>query len=292
MYQKMKINKKVSKLKGENKMNIGEKITNLRKQKGLSQEELGEKLDVTRQTISKWELGQTSPDANKLTEIANFFGVSVNELTSDEEIKTDEATNNNKVNNNKKDGKTPTGIIILIIVLVVCLLGIIIGAPLLIGRSIFKKASSVLDNNGEMRNSVKQTATGIFQQFDDMSKEYDEFSEEVDKKMEENEKKMAEAVKQAEERSNEFNKKSFNNKFEMYAGTKYGSSIRYLLDDVVTNNKTNNEKTITVVYKDKSTTVENEIVNIKHGFDIGTEYEVSLSYDQKGYVTNVTIMDI
>ena len=43
-------------------MELGKKILELRKKKGLSQEELGEKINVTRQTISNWELGETSPN--------------------------------------------------------------------------------------------------------------------------------------------------------------------------------------------------------------------------------------
>ena len=45
-------------------MKLEEKIIKLRKRNAWSQEELAEKLDVTRQTVSKWELGQTTPDAN------------------------------------------------------------------------------------------------------------------------------------------------------------------------------------------------------------------------------------
>lgn len=58
-------------------MNFNEKLIELRKKEGLSQEELGYKLNVTRQTISKWELGQTTPDMDKLSEISNLFGISV-----------------------------------------------------------------------------------------------------------------------------------------------------------------------------------------------------------------------
>ena len=43
-------------------MTLGEKIQKLRKQRGLSQEALAEKVTVTRQTTSKWELGQSTPD--------------------------------------------------------------------------------------------------------------------------------------------------------------------------------------------------------------------------------------
>ena len=45
---------------------LGENILKLRKSKGLSQEQLGEKVQVTRQTISNWELGETSPNPEQL----------------------------------------------------------------------------------------------------------------------------------------------------------------------------------------------------------------------------------
>lgn len=47
-------------------MKFSEKLENLRKSKGMSQEALAQKLNVTRQTVSKWELDQTTPDMNKL----------------------------------------------------------------------------------------------------------------------------------------------------------------------------------------------------------------------------------
>lgn len=49
---------------------------NLRKQEGLSQEQLAEKLNVTRQTVSKWETDQTTPEMNKAKMLSRIFGVS------------------------------------------------------------------------------------------------------------------------------------------------------------------------------------------------------------------------
>ena len=61
-------------------MNIGDKLVELRKKNGLSQEDLAEKLDVTRQTISKWELNETSPNISQAKEISRLFNVSLDEL--------------------------------------------------------------------------------------------------------------------------------------------------------------------------------------------------------------------
>ena len=67
-------------------MEIGNKIMELRKKNGLSQEELAEKVGVARQTISKWELGETSPDLKQAKELSKIFKVSLDELT-DNDIK-------------------------------------------------------------------------------------------------------------------------------------------------------------------------------------------------------------
>lgn len=65
-------------------MKLGEKILKLRKQKGLSQEQLGEQIDVTRQTISNWELGETSPNPEQLKLLSKVFDVNIDELLDNE----------------------------------------------------------------------------------------------------------------------------------------------------------------------------------------------------------------
>ena len=61
-------------------MTFGEKIQKLRKQQGLSQEALAEKVTVTRQTISKWELDQSTPDLEFIAQLSSIFGVSADYL--------------------------------------------------------------------------------------------------------------------------------------------------------------------------------------------------------------------
>ncbi len=65
-------------------MEIGNKIMELRKKSGLSQEELADKVGVARQTISKWELGETSPDIKQAKELSNIFNISLDELVSND----------------------------------------------------------------------------------------------------------------------------------------------------------------------------------------------------------------
>ena len=66
-------------------MTVSEKIYTLRTRLGLSQEELAEKLGVSRQSVSKWETGQSVPDLEKIIKLADLFGVSVDELVREEE---------------------------------------------------------------------------------------------------------------------------------------------------------------------------------------------------------------
>jgi transcriptional regulator with XRE-family HTH domain len=62
------------------KVGLGNKILELRKKKGYSQEELAEKLSITRQTISKWELDETSPDIKQAKELSKIFNISLDDL--------------------------------------------------------------------------------------------------------------------------------------------------------------------------------------------------------------------
>ena len=71
-------------------MTLGEKIQKLRKQRGLSQEALAEKVTVTRQTISKWELGQSTPDLDFIAQLSDIFNVSSDYLIKDEMTEPDE----------------------------------------------------------------------------------------------------------------------------------------------------------------------------------------------------------
>lgn len=61
-------------------MEFSKKLYELRKQKGISQEELADRLDVSRQTLSKWELGTSTPDTEKLVMISDYFEISLDEL--------------------------------------------------------------------------------------------------------------------------------------------------------------------------------------------------------------------
>lgn len=65
-------------------MKFEEKLYLLREEKGISQNELAETLDVSRQSISKWEMGHAKPDTNHLILISQYFNVSLDYLVKDD----------------------------------------------------------------------------------------------------------------------------------------------------------------------------------------------------------------
>lgn len=74
-------------------MKFSEKLQKLRIGENLSQEEFAEIMNVSRQSVSKWELGQSFPEIEKLIDISSYFGVSIDSLVKDEkEVEDDEIT--------------------------------------------------------------------------------------------------------------------------------------------------------------------------------------------------------
>ena len=65
-------------------MIFADKLMDLRKKNGWSQEELAEKLNVSRQAVSKWESAQSVPDMSRIIQLSELFGVSTDYLLKDE----------------------------------------------------------------------------------------------------------------------------------------------------------------------------------------------------------------
>ncbi|MDD2504871.1 MAG: helix-turn-helix transcriptional regulator [Bacilli bacterium] len=91
-------------------MSFSEKLQNLRKEKKYSQEQLADMLDVTRQSVSKWESGQTYPEMDKLLSICKIFNCTLDELTNDQitEISTEKKGNFNSIIDSVLDLVTKT----------------------------------------------------------------------------------------------------------------------------------------------------------------------------------------
>ena len=81
-------------------MELYEKLYELRRASGMSQEELAEKLGVSRQAVSKWESGATQPELSKLIELSKLYSVSVDELLSLEHAKPEQDAAESPVQSN------------------------------------------------------------------------------------------------------------------------------------------------------------------------------------------------
>ena len=123
-------------------MEIGKKIMNLRKKNGLSQEDLAEKVGVARQTISKWELGETSPDLKQSKELSKIFNVSLDELTDNniKDILVEKTSNTEKL----------AGIILKLLKVLVIFI-IVVPILLIVLRIVFKKINE--KNSGRLMNT-------------------------------------------------------------------------------------------------------------------------------------------
>ena len=83
--------------------------------------------------------------------------------------------------------------------------------------------------------------------------------------------------------------KAFNAPFELFSGSQSGFFVESLLDKVISNNKTEAEHIITIVYNQTMTAVPDEVTTLKQNFEDSKEYEVSLDYDKDGFVNKITI---
>lgn len=98
-------------------MTFAEKLQKLRKQNGLSQERLAEKLNVSRQAVSKWEMG-TIPDMENMVKLGRYFDCSLDYLMKDE-VDTD---NDQDTNNHNMDRKNSNGSIIERCISITCIM--------------------------------------------------------------------------------------------------------------------------------------------------------------------------
>lgn len=247
-------------------MSFSEKLIKLRKQHGFSQEELGYKLNVTRQTVSKWELGQTVPEMNKLISLSQIYGISLDELTNeDNTTKKDDIKI--ETENKTKDKDLRKILIPLIIVLIV--IALILGIYKISNfRTVNKAAGEILTTSKE----IDKESSGIFISFINFIKEI--VSGQIEEQKE-------------EDKQNEI--KQYNSKFDIYSGKQYGNFLDNLLENVINNNKTQKEHIITVKYNQNETNIPEEIKTIKSQLEKLDEYEVTLDYDDNGYVNKVTI---
>ena len=114
--------------------NLGERLYELRKDKKLSQEEVADKLNVTRQTVSKWETNQSMPDFDKVVPLCELYGISPNELFIKLERKETSNNNENLINpeeENIKLTKKAKGIALSVILYFLSVIWVMISIPVM-----------------------------------------------------------------------------------------------------------------------------------------------------------------
>lgn len=131
-------------------MKFNEKLVMLRKQHNLSQEQVAEKLGVARQTVSKWELGETTPEMDKLIIMSELYNITLDELMK-EENEGKVVNDPNNTNSQKLAGMTikilkGIGIIIFIVAILYVFL-------MIIGFVAFNK----VETNSDSKTTVIQT---------------------------------------------------------------------------------------------------------------------------------------
>ncbi len=122
-------------------MSIEESIYKLRKKNNLSQGELASKMDVSRQSISKWETGQSVPDLKNIIKLSEIFNVTVDEIVKDKNIN-ESKEENNKLEYNSKNFKyqrnKTLGYIFMAVGALICIISVfLIPAGILFGVPIF-----------------------------------------------------------------------------------------------------------------------------------------------------------
>ncbi len=118
-------------------MNLGERIYELRNEKNMSQGDLADKLDVSRQSVSKWENNTAVPDLDKLIKICDIFEISLDELTGREKIERNivlAETQKSTITPNKVAGFVFLGVTLLsaLVLLVTAPLALYLCIPLLL----------------------------------------------------------------------------------------------------------------------------------------------------------------
>ena len=254
-------------------MKFNEKLIELRRKEGLSQEELGYRLNVTRQTISKWELGQTTPEMDKLVEISKIFNISVDELINESEVT---ANPNPIIEDQPIKNESPKNNKIAII---------IVGALIIIVILIIVKMVSAVSIFNKVTDEVTNAQGNIFEKFFGMIDKMIDTQEDINGNAEDIFGNVEGIIG---EQLNGVNTNRFNGTLELYNGSNSGSALKRLLDEIITSNKKEDRK-ITVKYTDTETEDSEQIKNLKTSIKESNNFEVSFEYDEEGYINEVLI---
>ena len=261
-------------------MKFNERLIELRKKEGLSQEELGYKLNVTRQTVSKWELGQTTPELDKLVEISRIFNISVDELINnseetnniirDETMRIDDEPIVDSENRHKEKSVKAIIMIALVGVIVLIIIKVVISFTL--------PLFNVTKTQHNLFERVFSMIEDIFNETKEQKDNVNNFNTEID-------------MSNFNNRRYEEGAFEFNLHLDHYNGTQSCFFVKRCLDEVITSNKTK-ERKVTVKYNEIETQDADEIKDLKKSLVDDKEYEVSYDYDEGGFINKVTIEDL
>ena len=151
-------------------MTIGDRLLKLRRERNLSQEDLANELDVSRQTISKWETNQSIPDFDKIVPLCEYFGITTDELLTGNSNIVEAKVQDVKSNFARNIAIAVMLYILSIVAIVLCaaefnqpIIGVSIffvlialGTGLLIYNGIYYKKESKDEPNKKQRNIIKQ----------------------------------------------------------------------------------------------------------------------------------------
>ena len=151
-------------------MTIGERLLKLRRERNLSQEDLANELDVSRQTISKWETNQSIPDFDKIVPLCEYFGITTDELLTGNSNIVEAKTQDVKSNFARNIAIAVMLYILSLVAIILCaaefnqpIIGVSIffilialGTGLLIYNGIYYKKESKDEPTKKQRNIIKQ----------------------------------------------------------------------------------------------------------------------------------------
>lgn len=242
-------------------MKFNEKLINLRKENGMSQEELGDRLGVTRQTISKWELGQATPNMTNLNELGTLFNVSINYLVDDncDTYNKKQFKGGFKMDDNKKKK---------IIIIAAIVLGVIVVGAV-IKLAFFNTA---LDKVNDAKDAGTQAALDVFNKgMENINNAGNGNSN--------NNSNMA----------NKYESISFNMELELFAGQQNATFTKEALSAIASSNSKYAEHQISVEFEGSTYTSASDILDLTNKIENDKTYSILFNYDTTGYINKAII---
>lgn len=295
-------------------MKFNEKLIKLRKEHGYSQEQLGYELNVTRQTVSKWELGISTPDMEKLVEISKLFGVNVDDLVNDSSYNQSSNTNTNinndgsfvgvdskyipkdknynNTNNNsstntsyvKKDKKGNKWVIIIILIPVIIMMLIFLSTLFTFFNF---KNSSFKNFNERVNEGINNYNNSVNQLINNKNNNVNELINNHNNNVNELIKENINNTTSIDDKKEEV--QNYNDDFTTYGGSNTsGNFVETLINKIVTNNNSTDNK-ISITFNGNNMGIVKNYDEIT--IDRFSNYSVNFNYNDEGYIIETIIKE-